>query len=250
LVKALEELQPDCLLIEGPPEADDLLALAGAEGMEPPVALLLYAPEAPKYAVFYPFAEFSPEWQAIRYALRQGVPVQWMDLPQTHALALAKESETVQTTPTLTFPQQEGGDSTPFPLAEEGDEPDLRHDPLGWLGQAAGYGGGEEWWEHTVEQRQDGTELFAAIAEALTAVRAETPPLSDAVRGAARDVARSVHAQSHPGGAETGPGTHRSGLRRVACAGARGITECERRQRTPQGAAENQGRGHLDSLDL
>jgi hypothetical protein len=180
LVKALEELQPDCLLIEGPPEADDLLALAGAEGMEPPVALLLYAPEAPKYAVFYPFAEFSPEWQAIRYALRQGVPVQWMDLPQTHALALVKESETVQTTPTLTFPQQEGGDSTPFPLAEEGDEPDLRHDPLGWLGQAAGYGGGEEWWEHTVEQRQDGAELFAAIAEALTAVRAETPPLSDA----------------------------------------------------------------------
>lgn len=62
LVKALEELQPDCLLIEGPPEADDLLALADAEGMEPPVALLLYAPEAPKYAVFYPFAEFSPEW--------------------------------------------------------------------------------------------------------------------------------------------------------------------------------------------
>jgi len=41
LVKALEALQPDCVLIEGPPEADDLLALAGAEGMEPPVALLL-----------------------------------------------------------------------------------------------------------------------------------------------------------------------------------------------------------------
>jgi len=36
LVKALEALQPDCVLIEGPPEADDLLTLAGAEGMEPP----------------------------------------------------------------------------------------------------------------------------------------------------------------------------------------------------------------------
>ncbi len=94
LVKALEALQPDCVLIEGPPEADDLLALAGAEGMEPPVALLLYAPEAPQYATFYPFAEFSPEWQAIRYALQQGVPVQFMDLPQVHALALARERET------------------------------------------------------------------------------------------------------------------------------------------------------------
>ncbi|MDQ5907998.1 MAG: hypothetical protein QG599_89 [Pseudomonadota bacterium] len=170
LVKALEALQPDGLLIEGPPEADSLLALAGAEGMEPPVALLLYAPEAPKYAAFYPFAEFSPEWQAIRYALRQGVPVQFMDLPQTHALALAKEREAIEATLSTTTLGESGG---------EGDEPDLRHDPLGWLGQAAGYGGGEEWWEHTVEQRQDGEHLFAAIAEALTAVRAETPPLTD-----------------------------------------------------------------------
>jgi hypothetical protein len=67
----------------------------------------------------------------------------------------------------------------------------LRHDPLGWLGQAAGYGGGEEWWEHTVEQRQDGAELFAAIAEALTAVRAETPPLTDAFE-ARREVLREA----------------------------------------------------------
>lgn len=175
LLKALEALQPDCVLIEGPPEADDLLALAGAEGMEPPVALLLYAPEAPKYAAFYPFAEFSPEWQAIRYALRQGVPVQFMDLPQTHALALVREREIAAATVPTPHPQ-EGRESD----GEGRDEPDLRHDPLGWLGQAAGYGGGEEWWEHTVEQRQDGAELFAAIAEALTAVRAETPPLNDA----------------------------------------------------------------------
>jgi hypothetical protein len=118
LVKALEALQPDCLLIEGPPEADELLALAGAEGMEPPVALLLYAPEAPKCATFYPFAEFSPEWQAIRYALQQGVPLQFMDLPQVHALALARERETAPTTPTLTLPRPGGGDSTPYPLVE------------------------------------------------------------------------------------------------------------------------------------
>ncbi len=60
-----------------------------------------------------------------------------------------------------------------------GDAPDLRRDPLGWLGRAAGYGGGEEWWEHTVEQRQDGVELFAAIAEAMAAVRTEAPLLSN-----------------------------------------------------------------------
>ena len=178
LLKALDALQPDCVLIEGPPEADELLALAGAEGMEPPVALLLYAPEAPQYATFYPFAEFSPEWQAIRYALRQGVPVQFMDLPQTHGLALFKE-RAIALAANIPAPLQEDKEPDDEGLGE-GDEPGLRHDPLGWLGQAAGYGGGEEWWEHMVEQRQDSAELFAAIAEALTAVRAETPPLHDA----------------------------------------------------------------------
>lgn len=188
LLKALEALQPDHLLIEGPPEADALLALAGAEGMQPPVALLLYAPEAPQYAAFYPFAEFSPEWQALRYALRQGVPVQFMDLPQTHGLALVKAQQTACSADNPDLEQQQTADEQNPPSAQEqrpadqsgGDEPDLRHDPLGWLGQAAGYGGGEEWWEQMVEQRQDGAELFTAIAEALSAVRAETPPLQEA----------------------------------------------------------------------
>jgi hypothetical protein len=173
LARALDELRPDCLLIEGPPEADSLMALAGAEGMEPPVALLLYAPEQPQHAVFYPFAEFSPEWQALRYAVRHGVPARFMDLPQTHALALAREHEAAA-------PIQSGDVAEEAEtIGEPEDLPGLRQDPLGWLGRAAGYGGGEEWWEHTVEQRQDGADLFAAIAEALAAVRAETPPLSD-----------------------------------------------------------------------
>lgn len=173
LVRALDELRPDCLLIEGPPEADGLLALAGAEGMEPPVALLLYAPEQPQHAVFYPFAEFSPEWQALRYAVRHGVPARFMDLPQTHALALAREHEAAA-------PIQSGDVAGEVEVAGESkDLSELRQDPLDWLGRAAGYGGGEEWWEHTVEQRQDGTDLFAAIAEAMTAVRAETPPLPE-----------------------------------------------------------------------
>ena len=55
--------------------------------MKPPVALLVYPVDAPARAVFYPFAEFSPEWQAIRFALARGIPVRFMDLPQYHRLA-------------------------------------------------------------------------------------------------------------------------------------------------------------------
>ena len=83
LRRALEASAPDLVLVEGPPDADAVLPLAADTAMRPPVALLVYRPEAPRRAVFYPFAEFSPEWQAIRFAQERGVPVRFMDLPLT-----------------------------------------------------------------------------------------------------------------------------------------------------------------------
>jgi len=156
LVRALEELSPDCLLIEGPPEAEAVLASALHADIEPPVALLLYCPEDTKLASFYPFAEFSPEWQAIRYGLQRGLPVRFMDLPQAHDLALRSSNE---------------------PDSSEKNAEDISTDPLDWLGRAAGYGDGETWWNQMVEERRDGDSagLFTAIQEAMTSVRAELP---------------------------------------------------------------------------
>src|SRR6478609_5185088 len=74
---ALEELRPDCVLVEGPPDAADVLPLLAHAEMKPPVALLVYRPEEPKQAVYYPFAVFSPEWQAIHYALSNNVSVRF-----------------------------------------------------------------------------------------------------------------------------------------------------------------------------
>ena len=51
--------------------------------------------------------------------------------------------------------------------------PDIRRDPLRWVAEAAGYGDGERWWEHLVEQRQDSRKLFQAILELMTALRAQ-----------------------------------------------------------------------------
>src|SRR5690242_21783617 len=62
---ALEELEPDIVLVEGPPEAGAVLPLLGFEQMQPPVALLIYAPDTPHLAAYYPFTHFSPEWQEI-----------------------------------------------------------------------------------------------------------------------------------------------------------------------------------------
>src|SRR5690242_12714326 len=69
LLAALDALDPAIVLVEGPPEADDILRFVGASAMRPPVALLVHGQDDPMLASFYPFAVFSPEWQAIRWAV-------------------------------------------------------------------------------------------------------------------------------------------------------------------------------------
>lgn len=158
LAEALAALAPDCILVEGPPEADALARYAGRADLVPPVALLLYAPADPQRAVFYPFAEFSPEWQALRYASAHGVDLRFCDLPQTHRFGLRAARE-------------ESNDAAA----------DIHTDPLRWLARAAGYGDTETWWDHLIEQRGDSLDLFAAIAEMMTALRAEAGAVPDDV---------------------------------------------------------------------
>lgn len=192
LVRAFEQLQPDCVLVEGPPEAEGVLAALLHEQMQPPVALLSYCPDEPARAVYHPFAVFSPEWQALRWALAQQVPVSFIDLPLTHQLALAKAREEEQAQAQAAA--EEEAEAAAAQAAERTDdtddtdaaveavetvetaetaEPHYRSDPLDWLAQAAGHADGESWWNHTVEERGDGEALFAAIAEAMTTLRAD-----------------------------------------------------------------------------
>ena len=163
LRRALDEWRPDAVLVEGPPDADAVLPLAAHPGLRPPVALLVYRRDEPGRAVFYPFAVFSPEWQALRWALAAGAAVRFIDLPQAYQLAL-----------------DPGGGG-----AESRTHVPIRDDPLGALARAAGDDDGERWWERMVEQRRDGADLFAAVLEAMAAVREAVPALEP--REAARE---------------------------------------------------------------
>ena len=181
LRQALEALEPDCLLVEGPPDGQDLLALMKDTGLVPPVALLIYDPEAARDAVFYPFAEFSPEWQALRFGLTRNLPTRFFDLPICHQLG-------DDAAPHAPPAAAEGPEAAPAtaPEASADAEPDqqtgagaeiadlVERDPFDWLGRAAGYSDGESWWNHLVEERGDGLHLFAAIREAMTLVREES----------------------------------------------------------------------------
>ena len=53
-------------------EADELLTWAADDDLRPPVALLGHVTDDPRRAAYWPFAVFSPEWQAIRWAVRRG----------------------------------------------------------------------------------------------------------------------------------------------------------------------------------
>jgi hypothetical protein len=172
LVQALTELQPDALLIEGAPEMDAIIPWAVHEQMQPPVAALVYSAEDNHLAVYYPFAEFSPEWQALHYALAQKIPVQFIDLPMS--FQFAQEAEKTEETAALDeSPTEVEETESPAANTDETDFEDIRRDPLKLLAQAAGFEDSERWWSHLVEERRDSAEIFTAIAEAMTALRAE-----------------------------------------------------------------------------
>ena len=87
LVAALQRLQPVAVLIEGPADLTELMTQVAAPELVPPVALLAYAVDDPANAAFWPFAEYSPELQAARWALSQQAELQLIDLPAAQILA-------------------------------------------------------------------------------------------------------------------------------------------------------------------
>ncbi|MET9695754.1 DUF5682 family protein [Streptomyces sp. NPDC006529] len=167
VLAALDAAQPKAVLIEGPPEGDALLPLAADPGMRPPVALLAHVADDPGRAAFWPLADFSPEWVAIRWAQSRQVPVRFIDLPAAHSLAPAAPDRPPGGA-------QDGADAE----AEEEDGPAaaVRLDPLAVLAETAGYEDPERWWEDVVEHRGSGGRTaplaaFEALGEAMTALR-------------------------------------------------------------------------------
>jgi hypothetical protein len=158
LWQAFDALDPTCILVEGPPEADSLIPFVAEPGMKPPVALLIYAGDDPSAASFFPFAEFSPEWQALRWAVDRGCAVRFIDWPAAVSLAMSK----------LEVEETEAASEV------------RSSDPLDMLAETAGYEDGEAFWNSLIEQagRQPGQagahaiSVFAAIESAMTAARA------------------------------------------------------------------------------
>ena len=136
-----------------------MLKYANEEGMQTPVALLIYHPKDLQRAAYIPFAEFSPEWQAVQYGLKNDTPIHCMDLPMNLSFALDKV-------------EQESG-QLKLDVSKEVSKEDekFRRDPLAALAKLASYEDSERWWEVTFEQTENSSKIFTAILEMMIALR-------------------------------------------------------------------------------
>ena len=184
LVDALEEINPAQVLIEGPADCSSLLPLLANAAMVPPVALLAYAEDDPEGASFWPFAIFSPEYQAVLWAQANGAAMSLIDLPVSWRVPAKEkrkdddkrsvegkdeEEVAVDTTEDHDATEESGEDS---PNARQ----IIANDPIGALATAAGYTDGESWWRDVIEENPAPGPVFAAVTDAMTALRAETEP--------------------------------------------------------------------------
>ncbi|MDE5803976.1 MAG: hypothetical protein K2I22_13790 [Lachnospiraceae bacterium] len=145
----LEEKRPKMVLVEGPCDLEDTLVHIQNSVTKPPIAVLAYTKEAPVRTILYPFAEYSPEYQAVLWCGENGAVCRFMDLPTDVFLALPSVEEAAQ------------GEEDRFHVYRA-------------LDRQTGEDGHETFWERTLEQAgsaegyHQGSNLFGKSLRELT----------------------------------------------------------------------------------
>lgn len=101
----LDKVKPDLVLIEGPADFDFLIDDIVSKKLVPPFAIMAYTKEAPIDTILYPFAEYSPEYQAILWARENNKECRFFDLESDIMLGFertdddTKDEETISKEP-------------------------------------------------------------------------------------------------------------------------------------------------------
>ena len=168
----LDELRPRLVLVEGPADLNGQLENITREQTRLPIAILAYTQDVPVRSILYPFAEYSPEYQAILWCHENGVQCRFMDLPSDVFLALPQESQGQVTEdggemPSGTAAADKGG--------KESDGEESRMSVYDRLDRQTGGDGHETFWERIMEHAEDadgyrrGAESFGSSLRELTA---------------------------------------------------------------------------------
>lgn len=162
-LQRLKEINPDCIIVEGPIELMESIEPADLAQFKPPLSILTYNPDNLKQSAFYPFAEYSPEWQAFVFAKANGISLQTADLPTKFSFGIQKKNWEKSLEDDESS-QEESAPEYPLPVHNR---------PLEVIASAAGYDDTDLWWEHNFEQKKlvHSAEHFEAVMEVMTALR-------------------------------------------------------------------------------
>ncbi|WP_028580995.1 DUF5682 family protein [Desulfogranum japonicum] len=168
VLSALEHVRPATVLVEGPADCTPLFSQLARPEMKPPVALLSYVADNAVCSTFVPFVEYSPEYQACCWAVRNNAVLEFIDLPVATRLAQMVAEAAEQTEPS----QEDTVEAEPVQEGEEERDFRLSADPIGVLAQLAGYEDGEAWWNDLIEQNADDDHaIFAILDQAMLELR-------------------------------------------------------------------------------
>ncbi|NOT37446.1 MAG: hypothetical protein HOP11_08720 [Saprospiraceae bacterium] len=160
LFDSLKVFQPEVICIEMPYESNHVFSTLATSEHQCPLAILFYNPEKPSQSMYYPFAEFSPEYQAMRYAFENGIQIHAIDLPAGMSLL-----------------------SSNFKKANEDnlnrDQKKMILDPLKYLANQCGYKDAELWWTTYFESWTEGNDLFQVIQDLMHELRQHSKGIDD-----------------------------------------------------------------------
>lgn len=92
LQKTIKEYKPDCILIEGPEDANELKDVLASENLETPIAIYYsFKDKEEVHRCYYPFLDYSPELVALREAQRLGIPASFFDLGYAEIINATQE---------------------------------------------------------------------------------------------------------------------------------------------------------------
>jgi Family of unknown function (DUF5682) len=183
LHRELDILKPDYILLEGIVEADELIKDFGIDDLELPVAITAYNPDKLEEIVFLPFAEFSPEWIALKYAKTNSIPLRFMDLPVGFRRDFSQESEESEEKDEKEKDNSElqlnkeievkkKMEKLEFDMASDIEsefwQSRLITDPLSYIAKLSGYTDLDAWWDSIID---DDGQIFNTIRDLMQELR-------------------------------------------------------------------------------
>ncbi|UHA73661.1 DUF5682 family protein [Paenibacillus sp. 481] len=195
LLDFLNQIRPTAVLIEGPSDATPEIRHLTNEVTKPPIAILAFTDHLPVRTVLWPFAAYSPEYQAMKWAAQNGALAAFIDLPSSATIALQdvraasgdereagdqfeaesdSEAESISKSTSKSKTKSEQHDS--HPLAQSAEEESYKQQSIyARIAEIAGEHDYDMYWERNYEHNLN----VGAYQEAIIAFSSQMRELSE-----------------------------------------------------------------------